>query len=91
MIRRSDIDDLKDWIESIMDQKLGLETGQTLDDKLKYLPSRDDFYTESDKLMGGLKKIDEEITILSDMKRQVNNHQDVLEKVGKKLNISVVS
>ena len=42
---------LKAEIDLELTSKLGLEPGQTLNDKLSHLPSKDEFYTENDKLM----------------------------------------
>ena len=41
---------LKAEIDLELTSKLGLEPGQTLNDKLSHLQSKDEFYTENDKL-----------------------------------------
>lgn len=33
-----------------LDQRLGIEEGQTLDDKLKYLPTKEEFYKKEDEV-----------------------------------------
>lgn len=48
---------LRDEIGLQLEEKLGLEPGQTLDDKLSHLPSKEEFFTENDKLMTELKAI----------------------------------
>lgn len=59
----------------------------TKDDLKKYL-SKDEYFQSADQIMGELKTIREEVTILVDMKRQVNDHEDRLEKVEEKLNLT---
>ena len=80
-----------DNIKELIDLAIEEKTHDLLATKedLKNLPSKNEFYGMMDKIMKELKTIREEQTILSDMKRQVNNHQRILEKVGKKLNIAV--
>ena len=34
-----------------------------LDEKIKFLPTKDEFYTSMDKLMGKLEKIEQELTL----------------------------
>lgn len=82
-------DNIKELINLTLEERLNLEPSQTLDDKLKHLPSKEEFFNQSDKLMKELKTIHEEIIVISDLTRRVNNHQTVLEKVGKRLNIAV--
>ncbi len=69
--------------------KITIDEDETLVRKsdISYLPTKDDFYNEMDKLMGELKTVREEITILSDTKRQVNNHEEKLAKIEEKLQI----
>jgi len=43
---------------------LGLEPGETLNDKLKYLPTRDEFYKKEDEVIVELKAVREEIGVI---------------------------
>lgn len=52
------------------------------------LPSKAEFYEKMDEVMGELSTVREEITILSDMKRQVNDVEDRMETVESKLGIA---
>ncbi len=59
---------LKDLIEITIDEKLdrklneklGLKPGETLQEKLSHLPTKDEFYEAMDKVMKELKAIREE-------------------------------
>jgi hypothetical protein len=52
----SDLDAIRDLIEVTIDEKLD----QKLDEKLRFLPTKDDFYSKMDEVMGELKTIREE-------------------------------
>ena len=54
---------------------------------IKHLPTKEEFYDQTDKIMGELKAVREEITMLSDLNRKVNDHDERIGKVEKKLNI----
>lgn len=79
-------DDFKNIKELI---KISLDEDETLvrKDDIKHLPTKDEFYEQTDKIMGELKAVREEITTLSDLNRKVNDHDARIEKVEKKLNI----
>jgi len=64
MLTQKDIDE----IETIIDEKL--------DEKLKLLPSKDEFYEKMDEVMGELKAIREEQIASSGT---LSEHSDVLE------------
>jgi hypothetical protein len=57
-----------------------------LEDKISGLPTKAEFYKTMDQVMGEFQTIRDEITVLADMKRQVNDHEDRIERVEKKLN-----
>lgn len=64
-----------------LDEKLGLESGQSLDDKLSHLPSKDQFYEENDKLMGELKAIREEQSLITDQYKRSFDEIEELKKI----------
>lgn len=66
MLTQKDLDE----IEKLIDEKL--------DEKIKLLPSKDEFFTEMSKLMGELKAIREERETQADV---LSNHGDRLEKL----------
>lgn len=61
-----------DQIERVLDEKL--------DEKLKNLPTKDEFFSKMDEVMGELETIREEQTILS---HQVSNHENRLKTLEK--------
>lgn len=68
-----------DEIEKVVDKKI--------EERTKNLPTKEEFFDREDKIMGELKVVREEITILSGLNRKVNNHEDRIGKVEKKLGI----
>ncbi|MDO8503392.1 MAG: hypothetical protein Q7S60_01750 [bacterium] len=54
-----------DQIGEIIDQKL--------EERIKFLPTKDEFYTKMDEVMGELKAIREEHTVSSG---QISDHED---------------
>lgn len=67
------------------------EAVEELEEKIKGLPTKTEFYKSMDQVMGELQTVREEITVLADMKRQVNDHEDRIERVEKKLNIPLAA
>lgn len=61
--------------------------GEKIEERTKNLPTKNEFFNWMDKIMGELKTVREEITILSGMKSQVNNLETRVEKVEKKLSL----
>jgi predicted nuclease with TOPRIM domain len=66
-----------DEIENIVDEKIG--------EKIKNLPTKDQFFSKMDEVVGELKAIREELPSINS---QLSNHEDRIEKVESKLNIS---
>jgi len=56
-------------------------------EEIKHLPSKDDFFGKMDEVMGELKTIREEITLLggrqSENSDQLENHEDRISKLEK--------
>lgn len=67
-----------DEIEKIVDEKI--------EERIKNLPTKDDFFTSMDELMGELKSIRENSTVLS---HQVSIHDDRIEKIEKKISSAI--
>ena len=70
MLTQNDLDE----IEKLFDKKL--------DEKIKFLPTKDEFYEKMDKLIGEIKASREEHSAISG--RQSDN-SDTLEKHGKRI------
>jgi hypothetical protein len=83
----NDLKLVKDVMKITIDEELDVKLEEKLDEKLKYLPTKEEFYEREDKIMAELKDVREEITVLSDLNRKVNDHEERIEKVEKKLNI----
>jgi predicted nuclease with TOPRIM domain len=72
---------IKDLIELTIEEKFD----ERLDEKLSHLPTKDEFYTKMDEVMGELKTIREEQTLIS---HKVSNHEDRIEKIETHLGFS---
>jgi len=62
-----------------------------LEEKISRLPTKNEFYTSMDKLMGEIETMRQENIISTDMKRQVNEHEERLETVEEKLEIRTLT
>lgn len=69
-----DLKAIKDLIDVTFDERLD----EKLDEKLSHLPTKDEFYTKMDEVMGELKTIREEQAVQS---HQLSNHEDRVEKL----------
>lgn len=58
---------------------------------LKYLPTKTEFYNSMDKIMNELATMREESTVSTDIKRQVNEHEERLETIESKLGVQVAA
>lgn len=63
-----------DEIEKLVDEKI--------EERTKNLPTKDDFFNKMDEIMGELKAIRENTTVLSG---RVANHEDRIAKLEKKI------
>lgn len=70
--------------------KVTIDEDETLvrKDDLKFLPTKDEFYTKMDEAMGELKTIREEQTLLSGLNVKVNNHDERIGVIEHKLQIT---
>ena len=69
-----DLQAIKGLIEVTLDEKLD----EKLDERLSHLPTKDEFYEKMDEVMGELKAVREEQTVLS---HRVSNHEDKMHKI----------
>lgn len=79
----NDLKLIKEVVKVTIDEELDTK----LEEKIKYLPTKKEFFDGEDKIMGELKAVREEITVLSDINRKVNDQEERIEKVEKKLEI----
>ncbi|PJE67571.1 hypothetical protein COU95_01635 [Candidatus Shapirobacteria bacterium CG10_big_fil_rev_8_21_14_0_10_40_9] len=63
MLTQKDFDE----IEKIVDKEL--------EEKIKFLPTKDEFYGKMDELMGEVKAIREEQAVISGYKDKLENHE----------------
>lgn len=76
----SDLGAIKAIIEVAIDEKLDAKLEEKLTEKLKYLPSKEEFYSKMDEIMSELKKIREEHPVLTSQVANLNERVAVLEK-----------
>ncbi len=76
-----DLKAIKGLIEITFDEKLD----ENLDEKLSHLPTKDEFYTKMDQVVGELKTIREEQSVQS---QHLSGHDDRIEKIESHLGIS---
>lgn len=60
-------------IEDVVDTKLEQKLEEKLEEKLQFLPTKDEFYTKMDEVMGELQAIHEEVTVIG---YRVSQHSD---------------
>ena len=65
-------DDLKS-IRELLREEIREEVPQIVEEKVGYLPTKDEFYTKMDEVMGELKAIREEVTVFS---KYSKDHED---------------
>lgn len=82
-LTNNDLKLIKDVIKVTIDEELDIK----FEEKIKYLPTKEEFFDREDKIMTELKAVREEITTLSDLNRKVNDHEERIEKVEHKLGI----
>lgn len=69
-----DLEAIKGLIEITFDEKLDAK----LDEKLSHLPTKDEFYTKMDEVMGELKTIREEQAVQS---QHLSDHEDKIQTI----------
>ena len=76
-----DLKALKDMIEVTFEEKLD----EKLDEKLSHLPTKDEFYTKMDEVVGELQRVREEQSLQS---HKLSDHEDRIQKIESRLGIS---
>ena len=79
-----DSDDLKAF-KTLIDAAFDEKFDEMLDEKLSHLPTKDEFYTKMDEVMGELKTIREEQVLQG---QHLSDHDDRIEKIEDHLGIS---
>jgi hypothetical protein len=79
-----DNDDIK-AIKTLIEVAFDEQFEERLDEKLSHLPTKDEFYTKMDEVMGELKSIREEQAVQS---QHLSDHEDRIEKIENHLGIS---
>jgi hypothetical protein len=79
-----DVQAIKGLIEVAVDEVVEKKELVTKQD-LSHLPTKDEFYSKMDEVMGELKAIREEQTVQS---HQLSDHEDRIEKVESKLGLT---
>jgi len=75
-----DLKAFKDLMEVTFDDKLD----EKLDEKLSHLPSKDEFYEQTGKILKQLDDLEVEKDVLS---HSVSNHEDRIEKIESHLDL----
>lgn len=83
----NDIKLIKDVVKITIDEELDVKLDEKLDEKLGSLPTKKEFFEQTDKLMKELKNMREEHTMLSH--RVYEKHEPRISKIEKKLNVPV--
>jgi predicted nuclease with TOPRIM domain len=72
-------------IKTLIDATFNEKFDERLDEKLSHLPTKDEFYSKMDEVMGELKTIREEQAVQG---HQLSYHSDRIEKIEDHLGIS---
>ena len=67
---------IKLLVSEIVDEKLE----EKFNEKLKFLPSKKEYYARGDKTMGELKKLREEVAMTNDLYEKTNKRVDKIDK-----------
>lgn len=78
MLSTTDLQNIKKLIEVALDEKLDQKLEQKLNEKLANFPSKDEFFTKMDEVMGELQAMREENMVLSHHSSQ---HTDDIDKL----------
>lgn len=74
---------MKDVVKSTLNEDESLVRKEDI----KFLPTKEEFYTTEDKLITELKAVREEISVLSDLNRKVNDQEERINVIETKLQI----
>ena len=80
-LTKKDLEAIRELIKITIDEELE----EKLNEKLKYFPTKEDFFSKVDKIMGELQAIRESQTILTG--KVYDDHEPRIVKIEKKLQI----
>ena len=82
-LTKRDYANIKELFREIFREMMNFEPGQTLDSKLSYLPTKEEFFTKEDEVLKELKTVRVEMQTLNGLHEKVNRHEDEIEKLQK--------
>ncbi|MBI3379731.1 hypothetical protein HY029_03195 [Candidatus Gottesmanbacteria bacterium] len=77
MLSKKDFDKFEELIKQVVDDELD----KKIPNYIKYLPTKDEFYSKMDELMGEVKSMRETQEIHSESHRQINDRLEKLETI----------
>ncbi len=80
-LSQEDFNNIEELIKTNIRLILNLEEGQTFDEKLSYLPTKEEFFTKEDEVLKELKTVREEMQVLNGLHQKVNNQETRTEKL----------
>lgn len=83
----NDLKLIKEVMKITIDEELEIKLEEKFNEKLGTILSKDEFYSKMDEVMGELKAMREEHTMLSG--RVYDDHEPRIKKIEKKLDIQV--
>jgi hypothetical protein len=84
-LTNGDLKAIKNLMRVTIDESC--ETVLATKEEIKHLPTKEEYYDQADKIMTELSAVRDEITVLSDLQRQVHDHDTRISRVEKKLSI----
>ncbi|MCR4263142.1 MAG: hypothetical protein NUV98_00290 [Candidatus Roizmanbacteria bacterium] len=84
MATKSDLKNFEDLMRLVIRE----ETPIIIDEKIKYLPTKEEFYKEMDKLYTKMDKIEEEAVVEMSWKDQLEDHEEQIQIIKSHLKLS---
>lgn len=84
-LTNNDLKLIKEVMKITVDEELDIKLEEKFNEKLGFLPTKEEFFRMEDKIVGELKAMREEHTMLSH--RVYEDHEPRIKNVEKKLNI----
>ena len=67
-------------IKLLISETIEKELEEKFNEKLSYLPTKEEFFTQEDKVMKELKSLREEVAITGDLYKKTNKRVDLVDK-----------
>jgi predicted nuclease with TOPRIM domain len=80
-LSKADLKSIRELVEIVLDFKLDEKLEEKLDEKLAHIPNKNEFFEQMDRIMGELKDIREELTVLSGHSSEHSDRIETLEKI----------